>query len=117
MHEGVDIKDPSLIGMTCVTPVRATFEEVADFYALTSPRKMRAYASVVSQNVLDRVTLYTLVNEDTDLHLPLTQVTVIWSVMESNFLAKSIAMKRDACYLEVRWISHERSTMLFIFVV
>ncbi|KDO18397.1 hypothetical protein SPRG_16217 [Saprolegnia parasitica CBS 223.65] len=100
MHEGVDLKDPSLIGMTCVTPVRATFDEVADFYTLNSPRKMRAYAGVVSQNVLDRVTLYTLVGDDTDLHLPLTHVTVIWSVMESNFLAKSIAMKRDACYLE-----------------
>ncbi|OQR92129.1 inward rectifier K channel (IRK-C) family protein [Achlya hypogyna] len=100
MHEGYDLKDPSLIGMTMVTPVRATFDQIADFYALTSPRKLRTYAGVVGQSVLDRVTLYNLLSSDSDLHRPLINASVIWSVMESPFLTKSLAMKRDCCYLE-----------------
>ncbi|OQR99691.1 hypothetical protein THRCLA_06416 [Thraustotheca clavata] len=100
LHDGYDLKDNSLIGVVGVTQIHATFDEIAEFYDTSSPRKLRLYASVAGQAILDKCTLYTLVDKGSDLHRPLTSVKIQWSVMECPSWAKAMTLKRDACYLE-----------------
>ncbi|EQC41505.1 hypothetical protein SDRG_01472 [Saprolegnia diclina VS20] len=104
MRRGTDVFNRQLDGMCAYTQIPSTLAQVADFFYLDTNTKLRAYASVVGQTILDRQTLYTLVdhpglttqrNQLMALS-PLHYIGVEWMVMECPFGVSN----RDTCFLE-----------------
>ncbi|OQR96520.1 hypothetical protein ACHHYP_15430 [Achlya hypogyna] len=104
MRRGTDVFNRDLDGMCSYTQIQSTLAQVADFFYLDTTTKLRAYASVVGQTILDRQTLYTLVDhpglttqKNKLMALsPLHYIGVEWMVMECPFLVSN----RDTCFLE-----------------
>ncbi|RHY32145.1 hypothetical protein DYB32_002826 [Aphanomyces invadans] len=94
-----DMKDPQYKGFSAHTKVRASIDEVAGFFELDTPHKVQAYARVMGEVVLDKRTLYTLVERPIadDASQPLHYVSVEWLMVKMPFGFNT----RDMCYLEV----------------
>ncbi|CAK4384769.1 unnamed protein product [Aphanomyces euteiches] len=92
-----DPVDPKLEGFHAHTRVRATIEEVADFFYIDSPAKSQAYFSVMDDLVMKRCTLYTLVERPISeaSSQPLHYVGVDWKVIKS-----AGGTPRDLCLLD-----------------
>ncbi|EQC30928.1 hypothetical protein, variant, partial [Saprolegnia diclina VS20] len=97
LHFGTDLVDPAMYGLTGVSRLRTTIDELVDFLLLTTPEKVRIYGNVVGQAVLDRMTLYQLPPRDSSM----LAASVQWAVIENPFLSSALTLKRDTCFLEV----------------
>ncbi|KAF0685993.1 Aste57867_22196 [Aphanomyces stellatus] len=108
IRQGPYINDASIDAVCAYTQLTASLEAVADFFYVDSPKKMRDYADVMAQTVLDRQTLYTLVDRPLRGHKrpkgqrkdsPLHYIGIDWGVIKSEL--GGIVANRDACLLEV----------------
>ncbi|EQC41503.1 hypothetical protein SDRG_01470 [Saprolegnia diclina VS20] len=94
IHKGVDVDgDVPEAAMCARTHVRASLEEVANFFVLDTPAKCDAYSRVTGHLVQDKQSLYTLVAREAGLHF----IGVNWMVAKTPIGLKA----RDFCYLEV----------------
>ncbi|ETV91176.1 hypothetical protein, variant [Aphanomyces invadans] len=67
LRKGADATNPALEGVSAYTQLRATLSEIAAFFdsSGTTPSQAKAYARVLGDAVLDRQTLYRLVDRPT----------------------------------------------------
>ncbi|KDO17461.1 hypothetical protein SPRG_16994 [Saprolegnia parasitica CBS 223.65] len=98
LHAGTDIYTPEHYGITGSSQIKASYDELFDFFHLNSDEKLRNYSKVIGQAVVDRQTLYTLSapGSTSPMH-----ASVQWSVIACPFISSAITLKRDSCFLEV----------------
>ncbi|OQR88455.1 hypothetical protein THRCLA_22861 [Thraustotheca clavata] len=101
LHYGTDIIDSNMYGITGKTQIKTSYEELIEFFHLTSQKKVRTFGNVVGQAILDRVTLYNLTDQTDDPSSAFIYAGVQWSVIECNVIHPSLTLKRDTCFLEV----------------
>ncbi|CAH0482798.1 unnamed protein product [Peronospora belbahrii] len=75
--------------------IRATIDEVSDFFKLDTPEKLSGYAKTVGKDLLDQRTLLTLATPTPEN--PKHYVAIKWSAVESP---SKVARNRDFCYIE-----------------
>ncbi|KAF0685988.1 Aste57867_22191 [Aphanomyces stellatus] len=93
-----DSVDPQFEGYMAHTKVRVSIDDVAEFFFLDSPAKSQAYSRVMGEVVLDRRTLYTLVERPIadGASKPLHSVSVEWVMVKMPMKIPA----RDTCFLE-----------------
>ncbi|KAG9409546.1 hypothetical protein AC1031_019811 [Aphanomyces cochlioides] len=93
-----DKADPQYEGYTAHTKVRASIDDVAEFFVLDSPIKAHAYSRVMGEVFLDKRTLYTLVERPIAdcASQPLHSVSIEWLLVRMPMGIPT----RDACLLE-----------------
>ncbi|OQS03969.1 hypothetical protein THRCLA_03746 [Thraustotheca clavata] len=99
IRKGFDCRDSTIEAMSCYTQIRATLDEVADVFYLNSTMKLRTFGRVLGKAILDKQTLYKLVDrpvERSRLSNPLHYIGVEWAAVD---VPLGFA-KRDFCYLE-----------------
>ncbi|OQR82437.1 hypothetical protein ACHHYP_16047 [Achlya hypogyna] len=101
LHYGTDVIDSSLYALTGTSQIKATEEELIDFFYLTTPEKTQTYSDVVGQTILDRVTLHCLADGSVDASSAFIYAGAQWSAITCPFLSQSLTVKRDMCFLEV----------------
>ncbi|CAK4673668.1 unnamed protein product [Aphanomyces euteiches] len=92
-----DTVDPKLEGVHAYTRVRATIEDVADFFHLNTPIKLENYDRVMRDWVVKLTTLYTLIERSDrgSTTKPLYSCGVIWKVTKVTG-----TQPRDLCLLD-----------------
>ncbi|EQC30118.1 hypothetical protein SDRG_12178 [Saprolegnia diclina VS20] len=99
LHAGTDIYAPEHYGITGSSQIKASYDELYDFFHLNSDDKVRTYGKVLGQAVVDRQTLYNLSAPGATTS-PM-HAGVQWSVIACPFISSAITLKRDSCFLEV----------------
>ncbi|GMF21516.1 unnamed protein product [Phytophthora lilii] len=74
--------------------IRATIDEISDFFKLDTPEKLSGFTQTVGKDLLDQKTLLTLANPTPDN--PKHYVAVKWTAVESP---TKLARHRDFCYI------------------
>lgn len=75
--------------------IRATIDEISDFFKLDTPEKLSGFAQTVGKDLLDQKTLLTLATPTPDN--PKHYVAVKWTAVESP---NKLVRPRDFCYIE-----------------
>ncbi|GMF50724.1 unnamed protein product [Phytophthora fragariaefolia] len=75
--------------------IRATIDEISDFFRLDTPEKLSGFAQTVGSDVLDQKTLLTLATPTPEN--PKHYVAVKWAAIESP---SKLVRNRDFCYIE-----------------
>ncbi|KAH9197003.1 hypothetical protein AeNC1_001034 [Aphanomyces euteiches] len=99
IRKGMDAVDPSLEGVSSYTQLKATLADVAGFFNWAAkPQQLRTFARVLGDNVLEKRTLYRLVDRPKrpGKPNPLHSISVEWAALEPPL---GFAV-RDMCYLE-----------------
>ncbi|CAK4388207.1 unnamed protein product [Aphanomyces euteiches] len=99
IRKGMDAVDPSLEGVSSYTQLKATLADVAGFFHWAAkPQQLRTFARVLGDNVLEKRTLYRLVDRPKrpGKPNPLHSISVEWAALEPPL---GFAV-RDMCYLE-----------------
>ncbi|CAK4077947.1 unnamed protein product [Aphanomyces euteiches] len=91
-----DKMDPSLGGSHVYTRIRTTIDAVSDFFYLDTPNKVQDYSRVMGETIVNKVTLYTLVERPVSeaSSQPLHYVGVEWVLNKPK-----ASPPRDWCYL------------------
>ncbi|KDO18396.1 hypothetical protein SPRG_16216 [Saprolegnia parasitica CBS 223.65] len=94
IYHGNDVLDATLDGVVGVTQVHASWDEVGDFYNLSSAESVATFGKVFAHSTADRCSLYTLRRST---KRPLKYAGISWIAMDcpSPFLKR-----RDSCVLE-----------------
>ncbi|TDH74352.1 hypothetical protein CCR75_001449 [Bremia lactucae] len=103
VFQGVDNMDSSnapqdgkaLMYLRGSCKIRATIDEISDFFKLDTPEKMSGYTQTIGKDVLDHKTLLTLATPTHDN--PKHYIAINWTAMESP---SKLARNRDFCYIE-----------------
>ncbi|OQR80678.1 hypothetical protein ACHHYP_17326 [Achlya hypogyna] len=101
IRKGVDSRDASLEAMSCYTQVRASLDDVADLFYLNSTLKLRTFGRVLGKSIVDKATLYTLVDRPAErgkMTNPLHYIGVEWAAIDAPLGFAT----RDLCYLEAQ---------------
>nr|CCA19735.1 conserved hypothetical protein [Albugo laibachii Nc14] len=94
VHSG-SIKNRNLTYLRGVAKVYATIDEIADFFKLDTPEKIKSYQQTIASETLDDQTLYNLALPTP--RNPYHYVGVKWSAIESP---SRLARNRDFSYIE-----------------
>ncbi|KAL0585611.1 hypothetical protein ABG067_004753 [Albugo candida] len=94
VHSG-SIKSRNLTYLRGVAKVYATIDEIAEFFKLDTPEKIRSYQQTITSDTLDNQTLYHLALPTP--RNPHHYVGVKWSAIESP---SKLARNRDFSYIE-----------------
>ncbi|CAK4673686.1 hypothetical protein LEN26_007032 [Aphanomyces euteiches] len=91
-----DKMDLSLGGSHVYTRIRTTIDAVSDFFYLDTPNKVQDYSRVMGETIINKVTLYTLVERPVSeaSSQPLHYVGVEWVLNKPK-----ASPPRDWCYL------------------
>jgi len=92
---GRDCVEKSSLCMSGHTQIRATIEDVANFFHITSTSKRRQFVSVLGDDVLDMANLYVLADHTEES--PLHYVGIDWFALKTP----PVIAHRDFCLLEV----------------
>ncbi|KAE9049003.1 hypothetical protein PR003_g3768 [Phytophthora rubi] len=92
-HQDQDPKALTYLRGSC--KIRATIDEISDFFKLDTVDKLSGFTQTVGKDVLDQKTLLTLAKPTPDN--PKHYVAVKWTAIESP---SKLARNRDFCYIE-----------------
>ncbi|CAK4673694.1 unnamed protein product [Aphanomyces euteiches] len=97
LRKMTDSLEPQLEGACATTRVRATIDEVSDFFYVDTPTKAREFSRVLGENVIDKKTLYSLIDRpvveaSTE---PYHYVGIEWTLLKNPGMPL-----RDMCYLD-----------------
>ncbi|KAF0685994.1 Aste57867_22197 [Aphanomyces stellatus] len=109
LRQGPFDGDASMDAMCSYTQISTSIDEIADFFRMESPQKLRTYGDVLGQTILDRRTLYTLVDrapaatvskrsQRCDGKSPVHYVGVEWWASDASL--PGLFVSRDTCVVE-----------------